>query len=48
MTRFKLVGGLHDGEIVAELPDGYVRLGTGSLSTGDPNEDIPEVAEYEG
>ena len=48
MTRFRLVGGLHDGEIVEDLPDGYVRLGTGSVASGDPNEEIPETAEYEG
>ncbi|WP_156040321.1 MULTISPECIES: hypothetical protein [unclassified Microbacterium] len=48
MGRFRLVGGPQDGEIVEELPEGYVALGTGSIVARSPREEIPETAEYEG
>ncbi|WP_460799015.1 hypothetical protein [Microbacterium sp. GXF0217] len=48
MATFKLVGGPNDGEWVDALPDGYVALGTDSISSEDPSADIPQTAEYEG
>lgn len=48
MSRFRLVGGPRDGEIVADLPEGYVALGTGSIATKNLGDEMPETAEYEG
>ncbi|WP_460798761.1 hypothetical protein [Microbacterium sp. GXF0217] len=45
MATYKLVGGPSDGELVGDLPDGYVALGTRAISSDDPNAAGPEIAE---
>ena len=42
------MGGPADGELVDELPEGYVDLGTDSVDVDDLDHDAPMVAEYEG
>jgi hypothetical protein len=48
MARYRFVGGPQDGEQGDELPEGYVALGTGTITDGDPNGEATETAEYEG